>query len=198
MFSSNKNAKELGIKTSEKFVVMEIDGDDENYFSVGDVLILKEDNDTPCPVFTNISKDNLEVIANWSQLSYLCDCDDCKEHIYNLHIKNAGILVTDENYNDVGLIVEGSYLVFGESAIKILGVCGGVAFVSKVFSYDSANRNAFALKEFANKDFYVFKDYDFVKKLEEKSKVKEDKSKGSDILDDVINTLEKIINKLDK
>jgi hypothetical protein len=65
-FEPNKNAEELGIDLTKKFVVI-INGDE--YFDKGDILVISEDDETELPYFKRLS-DGKEHCMYWSDLYY--------------------------------------------------------------------------------------------------------------------------------
>ena len=62
-FEPNKNAKQLGIDTTKKFVVV----DGEGIFPQGTILTLEEDDGSSCPRFTDGKKIDY---APWFRLAY--------------------------------------------------------------------------------------------------------------------------------
>jgi len=64
-FPPNKTARDLGIDTTRKFVMMK----DYLLFPKGEILVLFKDDDTDSPYFISI-KDGIEHAASWSSLAY--------------------------------------------------------------------------------------------------------------------------------
>lgn len=64
-FPPNKTAKELGIDTSRKFVVVESD----NVYKKGDILVIHTDDETSMPFFSRLGEENKNRIS-WSKLEY--------------------------------------------------------------------------------------------------------------------------------
>ena len=65
-FAPNKNAKELGIDTSRKFVVLKENVSD---FDKGEIITLMEDDNTHCPFFWDKDKSSFHCVY-WQDLAY--------------------------------------------------------------------------------------------------------------------------------
>lgn len=77
-FEPNKNAKELNIDLTRKFIVVEKSGYSPH---IGDILEIKEDDNSTNPLFWNLTRDSAyldkhetedkwKCVAYWSQLAY--------------------------------------------------------------------------------------------------------------------------------
>lgn len=92
-FEENKNATELGIDLSRKFIVVK---ESDHSPKVGDILEIKENDNSRNPYFWNLTRDNLGggskhdtenkwmCVAYWNQLAYY----DEQKHLRNTIITN--------------------------------------------------------------------------------------------------------------
>ena len=77
-FEPGKNATELGIDTSRKFVVVEGSG----IFNKKEITTLREDDNSTCPWFRKEDKNSWHQIL-WSQLAYADEPEVFKFYISN-------------------------------------------------------------------------------------------------------------------
>ena len=106
-FEAGKTAKELGIDTSRKFVVVE-----EDYkipLKKGDVLMLEEDDGSLCPRFRAMD-DTDYWYFDWSRLAY---ADDVAEpEAYKPRVGDRVSLegeITESNGDDIFIRLDGGY-----------------------------------------------------------------------------------------
>lgn len=95
-FESNKNAKELGIDTTRKFVVV---SSGHNIFREGDIVELVEDDDSSFPCFERIGKGE-KISCCWYRLAYVN-----AEVLAKVQVKGKSIIQNDkECWSEIKLI----------------------------------------------------------------------------------------------
>lgn len=70
-FEQNKNAKELGIDTTRKFVVLDANATHSSRVKDGDIVSLDRDDGSACPYFKNETTGEKHVCMSWGGLAYL-------------------------------------------------------------------------------------------------------------------------------
>jgi len=127
-FEGGKNAKELGIDTSRKFIVMDSNG----WFIKGEILTFEHDDVNPYPLFTNgIS----EWCVPWSRLAYY---DEPTAELHNKPQDETRIY--EDTFTDsipptaprtIADVCEGDLVRdTGGYVNRVLGVCGQAVFLS--------------------------------------------------------------------
>lgn len=99
-FEAGKNARELGIDTSRKFVIVSTDEGDRNRgLKVGDIVTLRGDDGSCAPFF--LDKNGESRCLLWSQLAYADEPEAKEEYVPMVgdRISLEGVVATHNHPN---------------------------------------------------------------------------------------------------